>query len=308
VAHYGPSFSLTPPGGLPTNYFPQLNYFRFGGSVGSEWYPYCVTGTNTSGSAVGLVTLLPSAYTYTTANWLTYYNEMGNYLQSLGPALQVIHSINAAQSPTTGTTDYSVPVTEASDAVGWANRYGWRDGFGSQGLSAQDYLSCSSGGCPVSTCVSPTTCSASNWYPLFSTYGSLGVPLELQPIALSYPNDTNCTNGCSPSTYSGDLQTFLWPFAINQGGTDFEIYWRDLSLAYDVNNYCQLTGLPPACTTSGTSITLGGQIPDPTHLLDFFQATGQGDKNPYCSGNLPQGGAKGNCGYQNNIDAAHGQH
>jgi hypothetical protein len=163
-------------------------------------------------------------------------------------------------------------------------------------------------GQPVFASTTAGDCSASNWYPLFSTYGSLGVPLELQPIALSYPNDTNCTNGCSPSTYSGDLQTFLWPFAINQGGTDFEIYWRDLSLAYDVNNYCQLTGLPPACTTSGTSITLGGQIPDPTHLLDFFQATGQGDKNPYCSGNLPQGGAKGNCGYQNNIDAAHGQH
>jgi hypothetical protein len=238
------------------------------------------------------------------ASALTYYDEMGNYLQSLGPALQVIHSINAAESP----QDYTYGSLEAALAVTWANRFGWRDGFGSQGLSAQDQISCTAvGGCPVSTCVSPTTCSASNWYPMFGTYGPQGVPLELQPIALSYPNDTHCTNGCSPTTYSGDLQTFLYPFATSAGGTDFEIYWRDLSLAYDVNNYCALSGFPYTSCLSG-SVTLGGQIANLGQQNQFFQAVGQGDDLTDCGSNSPQPHSSGNCGYAINVSKAHGQH
>jgi hypothetical protein len=161
-------------------------------------------------------------------------------------------------------------------------------------------------GQPVFASTTAGDCSASNWYPLFSTYGSLGVPLELQPIALSYPNDTNCTNGCSPSTYSGDLQTFLWPFAINQGGTDFEIYWRDLSLAYDSKNYCNLNQ-PGQSTCVPVSITTGGQITGTSQLFDFFTHVGQGYTTPYCSGTY-QAGASGDCSYANDINLAHGQH
>jgi hypothetical protein len=234
--------------------------------------------------------------------WLNYYQEMGNYLQSLAPPVKVVHSINAAETP----PDYDYGSQEAGYAVGWSNGFGVRDGFGSQGLSVKDYLNCN---IDCDTLPNPPDPSASNWHPMFKKYNTYGLPLELQPIALSYPDDTNCTNGCSVSTYSGDLPTFLYSFATSVGGSDFEIYWRDLSLAYDVNNYCHFTTmLPPfACSQTGTSITLGGQVPDFTHLLNFFQASGQGN-NPACGTNMPQTGSTGDCDYAININSAHGQH
>ncbi len=296
VAHYGPGFSLPATGGM--NYFTQLNYFRFGGSVGSEWYPYCTTGNNSSGVPAGLVNLSPASYMYTSSLWQGYYQEMGNYLQSLGPALQVIHSINAVDG------DYATPVAEAGFAVGWSNRFGWSDGFGSQGLSAQDSVNCSSGGCPISTCVSPATCSASNWYPLFQTYGASGIPLELQPIALSDERNTACSPACGPSSTSGDLRVFL-PFAVTAGGTDFEIYWRDLSLAYDKNNYCTLAA-PNTCA-GATSVSLSGWLTSYPQARGFFQDVGQGG-GTYCTGSGYQTGSTGNCEYQSKTDAAHGQH
>jgi hypothetical protein len=295
VAHYGPSFTL---GGH--NYYSQLNYFRFGGSVGSEWYPYC-----TSGGASGGLESLSSPYKYIKkidsmhtsppyTGWLNYYQEMGNYLQSLSPPFKIVHSINAAETP----TDYDYGTQEAGYAVTWFNRFGVRDGFGSQGLSAQDSLSCSSGGCPVSTCVSPTTCSASNWYPMFEQYNSYGVPLELQPIALSYPGDTMCTNGCSVSTFSGDLPTYLYTFSTSVGATDYEIYWRDLSLAYDGKNYCAISG--PTCNP-GTSISLGNEL-SATDQFSWFGLVGVGKS---CGGTQAGGD---NCTYGNNVSSAHGQH
>jgi hypothetical protein len=298
VAHYGPNFTLN-----STNYYPGLNYFRFGGSVGSEWYPYC-----TSGGASGGLESLSSPYKYWKqidamhaappyTGWLNYYQEMGNYLQSLAPPFQIIHSINAAETP----PDYTYGTSEAGYAIGWSNRFGVRDGFGSQGLSVQDQINCTTG----PGCNTGAQYSASNWYPLFQQYNTYGAPLELQPIALSYEGDTTCTHGCSVSTYSGDLPTFLYSFATSVGGTDFEIYWRDLSLSYDVTNYCHL--VLGACQAT-TSVTPGGQINPSSLQITFFQGVGQGDTNPYCSGNSPQSGAHGNCAYQNNINEAHGQH
>jgi hypothetical protein len=308
VAHYGPNFTLTV-SGMQTNYFPKLNYFRFGGSVGSEWYPYCVN----NGVSDGLESL-PSPYTYsknqslcpvgdTCTPWLSYYQEMGNYLQSLGPPFQIIHSINAAES---SPVDYTYGDAEAAYAVTWANRFGARDGFGSQGLSVQDQINCVSGGCPSP---GPPN-SASDWYPMFQKYGpssttSSGGPLELQPIALSDETNTTCSpTHCLASTTSGDLRVFL-PFAVTAGGTDFEIYWRDLSLAYDINNYCHLNPSPPCAVA--TSASLGGWLSDRTLQHTFFQDVGQGG-GMYCTGSGYQGGSTGNCEYQSKTDAAHGQH
>jgi len=310
VAHYGPNFKI--PAGTGMNYYSQLNYFRFGGSVGSEWYPYC-----TSGGASGGLENLPAPYTYTRDSttcpmgdtctpWLGYYQEMGNYLQSLAPPFQIIHSINAAETP----PDYTYGNAEAGYAVGWSNRFGIRDGFGSQGLSVQDEINCTgSNNCDNSP--PGTLYSASNWHPMFKQYNTYEVPLELQPIALSYPGDTTCSHGCSVSTFSGDLPTFLSTFATSVGATDVEIYWRDLSLSYDVNYYCALNPgpIPPANTecVAGTSATTGGQLTTGEQFT-FFQLVGQGNKPADCGSNMPQSGATGTCAYATNIGQAHGQH
>ena len=291
VAHYGPNFKL--PALTGTNYFAQLNYFRFGGSAGSEWYPYCTSS----------LASLPNGYGYTKSYWLNYYQQMGNYLQSLGPPWKVIHSINAAES---SPVDYDYATQEASYAVGWSNAFGVRDGFGSQGLSALDQVNCvSPNTCPVCT-TGGAHCAASNWYPLFGQYRSLGVPLELQPESLSYPGDLDCTNptcGTGNGKYSGDLPTFLYPFATNQGTTDVEVYWRDLSLAYDDTNYCSISG--PQCFAP-SSISVDGQL-NTTQQFDFF--TGGGGIvgvgiGTGCGGN--QG--NGDCSYRDNVNNAHGQH
>ena len=205
-------------------------------------------------------------------------------------------------SPVAASTDY---------ALGWSNRYGVRDGFGSQGLSAADYVACVTHNCDTPPLAPPYN-SASNWHPKFLQYNTHGVPLELQPIALSYPGDTDCTSPvCGVTTYSGDLPTFLYPFATSAGGTDFEIYWRDLSLAYDGNNYCKFNTMPPPPPFScagATSVTPGNQINPPTLQVTFFQAVGQGNNPSLCGNNMPQTGSTGNCSYANNINHTHAQH
>jgi hypothetical protein len=303
VAHYGPSYTI----GL-TNYFSQLNYFRFGGSAGSEWYPYCVTGTG------NYLENLPAPYTYVmeggvaghSVGWVDYYTAMGGYLQSLDPAVKIVHSINGAEIP----ENYCYADDEAEAAVTFSNRFGVRDGFGSQGLSALDHKECTTGpGCSYNMCNTRTQFSASDWYPLFATYGASGVPLELQPESLSYEGDTDCslpTCGVGGGNYSGDLPTFLYPFATNDGVTDVEIYWRDLELAYDSTNYCYLSGT--SCQAS-MSISLGGQIGSAGLQYTFFQKVGQGSMGTPvpCTGPL-QTGATGNCAYAVNINAAAGPH
>jgi hypothetical protein len=211
--------------------------------------------------------------------------------------------------------DYTYGNAETGYAVTWSNRFGARDGFGSQGLSVQDYINCTGSNNCDTPPSNPFPNSASNWHPMFLQYASSGVPLELQPIALSYEGDKTCMApypvGCNPNTYSGDLPTFLYPFATAAGGTDFEIYWRDLSLAYDVNNYCTLNssppGPPPTACVASTSVTPGGQI-NPTSLqFTFFQDVGQGNTTE-CGSNTPQFYAKGKCQYAININSTHGQH
>jgi hypothetical protein len=295
VAHYSPGFTLN---GNP--YYSQLNYVRFGGSVGSEWYPYCTSSLLT----------LPGSYAYTESLWVNnYYLQMGNYLQSLGPPFNVIHSINAIAT-TPASTGYTYATQEAGYAVGWSNRFGVRDGFGSQGLSALDEYNCTT----PNNCTTGSLYSASNWYPMFLQYYGYGVPLELQPESISYPNDTTCgqvsgpTCGTGNGNYSGDLPTFLYPFATSAGATDVEVYWRDLELAYDPSNYCDITG--STCVLSG-SITPDDQLTGLPQQNQFFSSgtalgpgVGIGGLGTTCGGT--QG--SGNCNYRTNINNAHGQH
>jgi len=304
IAHYAPnSFAKS----------SQLNYFRFGGSAGSEWYPYCVT--NSSNPSDGL-SQLSSPYKYvksggspgTTVGWLDYYSQMTGYLQSLQPAAKVIMSINSAE---TGPIDYTYADTEAGYAVQHVNAYGVAFGFGSQGLSALDYVNCTSpNSCGLSAPVA--TRSASDWNPLFNQYRGLGTPLELQTLSLSYEGDTDCSSPvCGPGNgkYSGDLPTFLYPFATNAGLTDVELYWRDLDLAYDAANYCVLSNPPPpfSCTSG---ISLGGQLTS-GQWATFFQDVGQAKPmlpNTCVAGFPYQSNAGGNCAYATNVNSADGPH
>lgn len=291
LAHYGPTYSK----------FRQLNYFRFGGSAGSEWYPYCATSS---------LTALASPYTYVkydpahgvTGTWLGYYSTMLDYLQGLQPRVPIIMSINSAE---TGPINYGYADQEAAYAVQRVNGNGVPFGFGSQGLSAQDYVNCTA---PKNCAIGSTTPSASDWYPLFNQYRGLGTPLELQTLSLSYEGDTDCTAptcGAGNGKYSGDLPTFLYPFAINAGLTDVELYWRDLELAYDVNNYC---GLVLGQCSSGSSISLGGQITAPLQLM-FFNTVGQGPPQVTntCTA-AAQAGSAGDCSYAANINSTSGAH
>ncbi|HWY20461.1 MAG TPA: hypothetical protein VNX26_04525 [Candidatus Acidoferrum sp.] len=268
VAHYGPSFTIS-----GTNYFAQLNYFRFGGSVGSEWYPYCTT------NLAGLSTPYKFQESGTGGGftgWTDYYAEMTSYIQSLSPPLAVGWSINSAEVPPM--TSYAD--MEAANAVTRSNGFGVRNGFGSQGLSAAD----SSGS------------SASNWYNNFQTH--LNIPiLELQQLSLSWPNDTTCSHGCQAGSfhYSGDLKTWLL-FAWQSGATDIEIYWRDLELAFGDTGYCPLISGGTDCGAGG--ISLDNQLTGTAQKAMFFQAVG-------CSG---QSGATGDCSYKSKVEGAHGQH
>lgn len=299
IAHYQPSFSN----------FNQLNYFRFDGSAGSEWFPYCVHNTSTNG-----LVHLTAPYTYvksggvagTSVGWLDYYSEMLDHLQSLQPPVKIIMSINSAD---TGPVDYDYADQEAGLSIQRVNAYGVHFGFGSQGLSALDHKNCTGA---FSCGIGSTTPSASDWFPLFAKYRGLGVALELQPLSLSYEGDLDCSSPtCGPGNgnYSGDLPTFLFPFATDDGMTDTEIYWRDLDLAYDAANYCTLSALGPPYTCA-SGISLGGQLATGQGLT-FFQAVGQAMPmvpNTCIAGFPYQSNAAGSCAYATNIDSAEGPH
>jgi len=295
VAHFKSTASFT--------YLPQLNYVRFGGSVGSEWFPYCTTN---SGSG-GYLENLSAPYKYrksvtdsTYTGWLDYYSEMASYLQTLNPLFKVGWSINSAENP----VDYCYGNSQAATAVASINGIGARNGFGSQGLSAVDYQNCvGMHTCTTPSCPSqPTYPSASNWYPNFlSDKGSTSI-LELQQAAISYPNDTTCSNSCGTGDghYSGDLKTWL-PFAVSSGATDIEVYWRDLELAYGDTGYCTLTPTGGACTTG--SISIGNQLTS-TDQLTFFKSVGTGTSCGSSQGTH----ASGDCSYAAAVKAAQGPH
>jgi hypothetical protein len=124
---------------------------------------------------------------------------------------------------------------------------------------------------------------------------------------LSYPGDTDCSNptcGTGNGNFSGDLPTFLYPLATAQGTTEVEIYWRDLSLAYDPTNYCSIS--LGACNLS-SSISVDNQL-TVTEQYNWFSDNGTPPNavgiGTGCGGTQGQG----LCTYESNINSAHGQH
>jgi len=221
--HYNPSYSVSGIGvvGSGTGGTNQLGYVRSGTWVGGESFAQCISGGVLNG-----LTGLPSPYGFQTSpnTWLADYQNKVSYVQSIAPTM-------ARYWPIDNGTD---PDTMASIAVGAGNGFGYINGFGSQGLSLLD--TCSQYG------------SAGDWCYEFTnptnSYFVLGMPLELQQIAISDPDVNPCTSTppqCgTPPNVSGDLRGWL-PFAVAHNATVIEMYYQDLGLAFD-ENYCDSSG------------------------------------------------------------------
>lgn len=284
--HYNPNYSVTfPPPisstvvvGSGNNGTNQLGYVRSGTWVGGESFAECISGGTLNG-----LTGLPSPYGFSNpSTWLTDYQAKVSYVQSLAPTMARYWPIDNGTAPD----------TMASIAVGSGNAFGYINGFGSQGLSLLD--TCSHNGSAGDWCYEFTNTT--------NNYFALGMPLELQQIAISDPDVNPCTSSppqCgTPPNVSGDLRGWL-QLAVANNATVIEMYYQDLGLAFDPN-YCTNTGCYhlPTINTS----------PNPN---TWYCEVGYGAQygGPGCTGipgcQQPGGGGSGEC-YSAAIIAAHG--
>jgi len=285
--HYNPNYSVTfPPPisstvvvGSGSNGTNQLGYVRSGTWVGGESFAQCI-----SGGALNGLTDLPSPYTFSNpSTWLTDYQTKVSYVQSLAPTMARYWSIDNGTAPD----------SMAAIAVSAGNGFGYINGFGSQGLSLLD--TCSHNGSAGDWCYEFTNTTTS--------YFALGMPLELQQIAISDPDVNPCTATppqCgTPPNVSGDLRGWL-SFAIANKATVIEVYYQDLGLAFD-QNYC-------TTTTNCYHLPVINTSPNPN---TWYCEVGYGAQygGPGCSPapgcQQPGGGLPGQC-YSTAIIAAHG--
>ncbi len=182
---------------------PNVGYMRFGLTVGGEIYPFC---------ASALAAYLPDGGGVQAAI-LDYDAEMLAFEKQQSPTFYVV-------GPTTyAGTDATYVNAEAANAV--AQGFG----FGSQGLQASDLTTY------------PVT--ATNWGKLFNQYAGQAPILELQTFGQSDPSGTcatsdgGCINGAQQAT--GPLPPLL-ALALAHNVTTFEIYTKDLLVAYDPAN------------------------------------------------------------------------
>jgi hypothetical protein len=275
IQHFGPNHS-----GI-TVQPSQVDYMRFGKSVGGESFVYCTSHLPD----------FPAGTPYAPATWQNYITEMTDFQQSQSPTMLMIEPINLV-----GTDNADYPNYEAKDAIAHASVYGGRSGFGSQGLSAYDSFT------------SPTC--ASNWCILFGDYFAQGGPLELQQIANSDPYDETCGtlgSNCGPGLESGDLRVWL-PFAVGKQMNILELYSLDAELAFDPV-FCYLNSPPTACM-SGSYTSLNALTT--TQQFQYFQGTiaspGVGLGYPCYTGTGYQSSATGGCNYSTTINLQHGYH
>jgi hypothetical protein len=223
----------------------QISYMRVGRSVGGEAFPFC-TGT---------LAALPSPNTYTKAGWLQYYADIGDFVQAQNPVMQIMDPLNEAGTP----TDPSYGTAEAASSVTNQNALGKVNGFGSQGMRANDPTNYDEG----------AYC-ASDWCGTFNTYYQTVPYLELQQRDLSDPAGLT-------GTFTGDLRPLI-PFALERHMTILEVYALDALLAYDPN-YCVLTVPDTGVCTTGSVSVAPTDLP-PTNLppqdqYPYFQLVGQ---------------------------------
>jgi hypothetical protein len=259
IAHFNASPNLS-----------QISYMRVGRSVGGEAYPYC-TAT---------LQQIPAPNTYTKAGWLDYYKEIDDVAQSQNPRMVILDPLNEAGSP----VDPSYGTSEAAISVQYKNALGQINGFGSQGMRANDISNYAQ---------NPHVYCASDWCGTFDTYYETEPILELQQRDLSDPIGLT-------GSLTGDLRPLL-PFAVSRHATIVEVYALDALLAYDPN-YCVLT-LPDTgvCTTGSVSVAPTDLPPTnlpPQNQYPYFQAAGQPG----------QQGATGDGSYASAINNTHGAH
>lgn len=270
----------------PTNIKPaQVYYMRLGKSVGGESFVYCT----------GNLPDYPPGTPYSSTTWQNYITEMTDFEQAQSPTMLIFEPINRVGS---SSSDSQYPDYEASDAVKHGNLYGATFGFGSQGLSLNDFIS-------APPC-------ASNWCTNFNNNFPRGSPLELQQIANSDPTDQTCVSGCNPGGDSGDLRNWL-PAAVSGHLNVLELYSVDADLAFDPQ-FCVLSG---GMCGSGSYTSLNGL--SSAQQLKYFQpdagppapdksGVGLGNYHSCYTGTGLQGSAQGDCSYRDAINSAHGYH
>lgn len=174
---------------------PSIGYIRFGLGHGGESQP--VAGWNDTTTSCGQAYV--NAWGLSVASWEQYLASMLSYEGSLNSPVQLMMGVTPMGEPGRTVPDYAAPLAVQNGL-----------GFGSQGLEASDVSNCSE--------------STADWCSLFNEYAGQ-VPLELQTIAQSCPSG-NCRTGSLVD---------LIPFAVNNYGTVFEIYYQDWLTAYDPN-------------------------------------------------------------------------
>lgn len=277
----------------------QLGYIRPGESTGGEAFPYCTINLIDSAKTAAPYTYVKSGgIAGTSVGWIDYYKEMLQWGESQTPFMKFFAPLNAAES-----NDLDYGYQEANAAAITSNGHGIIDGFGSQGLSLLDYSS----GCASS---------ASDWCPSFGTWYPSAMPLELQQISLSDPEDGDCSTQSPPPNHhcgvppndSGDLRVWL-PFAVNNHLTVLELYYLDAGLAFDPNYCDSITFTPPSTYTCGPSSYALGSNTFLTRNLQgpFMNDVGQGSN---CSPPVSAAGgtSTGHCYYATAINNAHGAH
>jgi len=259
IAHFNASPNLA-----------QISYMRVGRSVGGEAYPYCTNNLQ----------LLPAPNTYTKSGWLSYYSDIDEFVESQNPKMVIFDPLNEAGTP----VDPSYGTAEAASAVDYKNSLGQVNGFGSQGMRANDITNYDE---------TPSAYCASDWCGTFNTYYETEPNLELQQRDLSDPAGLT-------GSLTGDLRPLL-PFAVTRHMTVLEVYALDALLAYDPN-YCVLnvpdTGV---CATGSVSVAPTDQPPTnlpPQDQYPYFQAVGQPG----------QQGATGDGSYAGAINSTQGPH
>jgi hypothetical protein len=251
----------------------QIGYVRPGVGRQSEATPICTSELESGGSN-------PSNPAYSQMIWEGWYTTVNSAVQSAGPLMQIMFSIDAGD-PLARNASYATD--EAGIAVSHSNGVGMFNGFGSQGLAYSDIGGFNPNDCDGGTGVPDTN---ENWGCMFAKYWSAStgtlhmegspsaVPLELQQVDCSNPTGSMGSGTCflagNPPGLTGDLRV-LYPFATSHYASILELYSQDALLAYDPY-FCDVSS--GSCTQATNYDWFGASL-SASDQYDFFTAVGQ---------------------------------
>lgn len=189
-----------------------IGYIRFGFSQGGEDSPECNQYWGP-----------PGAPNYSKTVYLSYIQQMTNFVKSQNPTMTILGDLHAVGAP--GSVDYGYADLEASYAV--ADNFG----FGTNGLQASD----------ITNFDANLPCD-SDWCALFTPAGGFTYNPTLSLQTLQWTDPTNS----DPTNPTGSLTT-IEPFAKLHGANNLELYQADVAIAFDSANYCNYKH--SACST-----------------------------------------------------------